>query len=248
MKNWKEFSTKHKNIAENILDFIKKIVTYKKLLLEEKNKISTVLNYFLKEISYFKFIEKNKSLRGTAEENVMELINSIEVWETKNKDKNIEDYLNYINLISINDEYDGNTNYVALMTIHSAKGLEYDNVFLVGMSKGLFPSYRIFQSEVSKEKELELLEEERRLAYVAVTRQRKKLFLSSSRGKIHSLNIDKEPSSFITELGINLNDILLMNDNHGIDLSETSYEEIKLQNSKMLIGDIISHKFLEKVK
>ncbi|WP_322910641.1 ATP-dependent helicase [Mycoplasmopsis felis] len=241
MKNWKEFWTKHKNIAENILDFIKKIVTYKKLLLEEKNKISTVLNYFLKEISYFKFIEKNKSLRGTAEENVMELINSIEVWETKNKDKNIEDYLNYINLISINDEYDGNTNYVTLMTIHSAKGLEYDNVFLVGMSKGLFPSYRIFQSEVSKEKELELLEEERRLAYVAVTRARKKLFLSSSRGKIHSLNIDKEPSSFITELGINLNDILLMNDNHGIDLSETSYEEIKLQNSKMLIGDIISH-------
>ncbi|UWV85296.1 UvrD-helicase domain-containing protein [Mycoplasmopsis felis] len=156
MKNWKEFWTKHKNIAENILDFIKKIVTYKKLLLEEKNKISTVLNYFLKEISYFKFIEKNKSLRGTAEENVMELINSIEVWETKNKDKNIEDYLNYINLISINDEYDGNTNYVSLMTIHSAKGLEYDNVFLVGMSKGLFPSYRIFQSEVSKEKELEL--------------------------------------------------------------------------------------------
>ncbi|MCU9933745.1 hypothetical protein NWE61_00665 [Mycoplasmopsis felis] len=106
----------------------------------------------------------------------MELINSIEVWETKNKDKNIEDYLNYINLISINDEYDGNTNYVSLMTIHSAKGLEYDNVFLVGMSKGLFPSYRIFQSEVSKEKELELFEEERRLAYVAVTRQERNYF------------------------------------------------------------------------
>ncbi|MCU9936133.1 hypothetical protein NWP96_03220 [Mycoplasmopsis cynos] len=80
--------------------------------------------------------------------------------------------MNMINLLSVTDEFHNETNYVTLMTIHSAKGLEYDNIFLVGLNKAVFPSLRIFEEgdfiNNSKDKTTnELLEEERRLAYVA---------------------------------------------------------------------------------
>ncbi|TDV23268.1 DNA helicase-2/ATP-dependent DNA helicase PcrA [Mycoplasmopsis mustelae] len=238
-KNWNQFREEYESIAKKMYGFIKLTLSYRTQLLKNNMKIHRVLNFYLKEIDYYKFIEKNKSLRGTAEENVKELINSIAIWETKNPDKKVEDYLNYINFLSVTDETDGNTNYVTLMTVHSAKGLEYDNIFLVGMSKGVFPTWRIYQDNSIAD--LDTLEEERRLAYVAVTRAKKRLFISSSRGKIIGTKIDKEPSQFVREIGINTEDGILAGSKAGLDLSENSQEEIISMNSKMVIGDLISH-------
>ncbi|MGZ9756184.1 ATP-dependent helicase [Mycoplasma sp. 4423] len=240
MKNWSRFIKEHRYVSEKIKGFIGLIARYHKALIKPKAKIAQVIEFFLKEIQYFKFIEKNKNLRGTAEENVNELINSIAIWEKKNPDKTIEDYLNYINFLSVNDDSDGNTNFVTLMTIHSAKGLEYDNIFLVGLTKGVFPTQRLYDKD-NKILDEEMLEEERRLAYVAVTRAKKKLFISSSRGKIIGTNLDKEPSQFVNEIGINVQDSLIAGSNYGLDLSITNEDEIKSINSKMIIGDKISH-------
>ncbi|MBN4084506.1 ATP-dependent helicase [Mycoplasma sp. CSL10166] len=238
--NWSEFKREHPNLAVKLFKFLQITIRYKKELRKleiTKHSISKILDFYLMELDYYHFIEKDTSLRGTAIENVKELIASIKTWEEKNKEKKLADYLNYINLLSVTDDYEGNTNYVTLMTIHSAKGLEYDNVFLVGLSRGVFPSYRIIEKIDS---DPETFEEERRLAYVGITRARNNLFLSSSRGKIFGTDLSKEPSRFITEMGINVDNYTNMNDDHGLDL-DYSPDEISLINSKMIIGDIISH-------
>ncbi len=75
------------------------------------------------------------------------------------------------------DQDEDDQNYVRLMTIHSAKGLEFDTVFLIGAEEGLFPGYRANESEAA-------IEEERRLAYVAITRARKKLYITTARSRL----------------------------------------------------------------
>ncbi|SYV97370.1 DNA helicase II [Mycoplasmopsis edwardii] len=150
-----------------------------------------------------------------------------------------------VNLLTVTDEFHNETNYVTLMTIHSAKGLEYDNIFLVGLNKGVFPTFRIFEKgdfiNNSKDKNSdELIEEERRLAYVAVTRARNKLFLSSSRGKILGTNTPKEISQFLEEMGINTKEKILLNDQTNIVPFDEDSDALA-RNSKIIIGDIISH-------
>ena len=85
-----------------------------------------------------------------------------------------------------------------MMTIHTAKGMEFDTVFLIGMNEGVFPSKRSSKPDD--------IEEERRLAYVAVTRARRRLFISDSEGFAHDRSA-KTPSRFIYELGLDNLDI-----------------------------------------
>ncbi|MBQ1263736.1 MAG: ATP-binding domain-containing protein, partial [Oscillospiraceae bacterium] len=93
-------------------------------------------------------------------------------YSEENEGATLSDFLEEVSLLSDVDNYDADADTVVMMTIHSAKGLEFDNVFIVGMEDGLFPSLMSFNDSVE-------LEEERRLAYVGVTRARKKLFLTS---------------------------------------------------------------------
>ncbi|WAM04051.1 hypothetical protein ONA22_00965 [Mycoplasmopsis cynos] len=85
-----------------------------------------------------------------------------------------------------------------------------------------------------------MLEEERRLAYVAVTRAKKRLFLSSSRGKIIGTNMHKEISQFLDEMGINTSDKILLQDQSNYVPTDDDPEAI-FKNSKIIVGDIISH-------
>ncbi|VEU70422.1 ATP-dependent helicase [Mycoplasmopsis glycophila] len=234
-------------ILNSIYPFVKTILQYRTLLKKKTQKIHVILDSFLQEISYYEHIEDNKNLRGSAVDNVKELINSIQTWEAKNPDKTVEDYLNMVSLLSVSDEYDNIPNYVSLMTIHSSKGLEYDNIFLVGLSEGVFPTMRALDSTKSKKKnnlseEMDGLEEERRLAYVAATRARKKLFVSDARGKIIGTEIIKEPSRFIKEMGIDINKVILYNSHTEMDdLEEQNEEVIKSLHKNIIVGDIISH-------
>lgn len=134
-------------------------------------------------------------------ENVQALLNSIkEYTETPDEngellDKGLGQYLQQISLLTdADEEKDIEKNYVTLMTIHAAKGLEFKNVFIVGAEENLFPSQMsLYQRED--------LEEERRLFYVAVTRAKEKLWISyaSSRYRFGSL-VNNDPSRFIDEL------------------------------------------------
>ena len=80
-------------------------------------------------------------------------------------------------LVADIDDVDSESDYVVLMTLHSAKGLEFDNVYLAGMEDGLFPSYMSITSDNAAAE----IEEERRLAYVGITRAKKNLTITSAR-------------------------------------------------------------------
>ncbi|WLP85853.1 ATP-dependent helicase [Mycoplasma seminis] len=230
-------------IKKSIYPFMVLVIKYAKAL--QNNSISVTLNKFLEEIKYYEHIALNENLRGSAEDNVKELINSIANWEEKNKGKSVSDYLNMVSLMSVSDEYDNVPNYVSLMTIHSAKGLEFDNVFIVGLSEGIFPNRRSLEKKTPSDKFAANgrysndLEDERRLAYVAVTRARNKLFLSDSRGKVIGTEIDKVPSRFIEEMGINVNETIINGKNRYFQ--DFNSEEQSVPNNHIIVGDIISH-------
>lgn len=106
----------------------------------------------------------------------------------------IEDFINQISIQSSENEEE-NLEQIKLMTIHAAKGLEFDNVFVIGFSEGIFPSPKT----IEERKDMGI-EEERRLCYVALTRARKRLFLTDSEGFTQS-GKQKNPSRFLFEMG-----------------------------------------------
>ena len=107
-------------------------------------------------------------------QNLGQLVNNVKNYcDQHGEEATLEGYLEDIALISDIDSYNESSDQVVLMTIHSAKGLEFPYVFLIGMEEGVFPS------EMSKYSEADL-EEERRLAYVGITRAKKELYISNS--------------------------------------------------------------------
>ena len=107
-------------------------------------------------------------------QNLGQLVNNVKNYcDQHGEEATLEGYLEDIALISDIDSYNESADQVVLMTIHSAKGLEFPYVFLIGMEEGVFPS------EMSKYSEADL-EEERRLAYVGITRAKKELYISNS--------------------------------------------------------------------
>ncbi len=128
-------------------------------------------------------------------QNLGQLVNNVKNYcDQHGEDASLEGYLEDIALISDIDSYNESADQVVLMTIHSAKGLEFPYVFLIGMEEGVFPS------EMSKYSEADL-EEERRLAYVGITRAKKELYLSNSVSRmLYGRTQRNEPSRFLREI------------------------------------------------
>ncbi len=106
-------------------------------------------------------------------ENIQELISGAIEFEVTSEEKGLEAYLANVSLVSDIDNLEEDKNHVVLMTLHSAKGLEFPIVFIPGFEEGVFPGMRAFDSEDG-------LEEERRLCYVGITRARERLYLTSA--------------------------------------------------------------------
>jgi DNA helicase-2/ATP-dependent DNA helicase PcrA len=113
------------------------------------------------------------------------------------EDVGLRDFIDHAALTADTDKYDRNAS-VTLMTVHSAKGLEFPIVFLVGLEDGVFPHSR----SLSDDKEME---EERRLAYVAITRAEKILYVTHSmRRRVYGEEMAAEPSQFLNEMPLEL--------------------------------------------
>ena len=164
----------------------------------KNNDAYTTASHIASNSGLLKELWDDRSIEGISRyENVQELLNSIKEFldNEDNKNKKLEDFLQEISLMTDQDkEDDGNEEYISLMTIHMAKGLEFSVVFIVGVEEDLFPSQMMISSR-------EDLEEERRLFYVAITRAMKKLYLtySSTRYRYGMLK-DCEKSRFIKEI------------------------------------------------
>ena len=144
---------------------------------------------------YQKMLEAQGDEGAARLENLGQLVSSVKTYaDQKGAEATLSGFLEEVALISDIDSYDEDTDVVVLMTMHSAKGLEFDHVFIVGMEEGVFPSEMCRFSP-------EELEEERRLCYVGITRARKELYLSSSQSRmIFGQTRRNPPSRFLEEI------------------------------------------------
>ena len=160
--------------------------------------LSGLVDLILDKSGIRKELEESNTLESEIRLENLEEFKSITLAFEERGIYNLDEFLENISLVSDMKEYENQDNGVTLMTLHSAKGLEFNNVFLVGLEEGIFPHSRSYESPSE-------LEEERRLCYVGITRARKKLFLLNTKrrtlfGKT-SMNL---PSRFIEEIDENL--------------------------------------------
>ena len=151
--------------------------------------------YIIKLIGLKEYYSEDTEENEARKNNIRELAHGIEQYEQANPGAGLDDYLQQISLYSDLDEMDEAGDCVNLATVHSAKGLEFNVVFVVGLEEGIFPVSR--RNDSSSE-----TEEERRLMYVAVTRAKQRLFLSMAKSRFRfGERQDCLPSEFLKEAG-----------------------------------------------
>ena len=157
--------------------------------------ISELIKQTLKKSGYTKALEDEKTIEAENRiENLNEFLTVAIEFEEEEAENTLSEFLEGITLSSDLDDLEEDEEYVTLMTLHSAKGLEFPVVFLVGMEEGIFPGYK----SISEPQELE---EERRLCYVGITRAKENLFLTCSKQRTIFGSTSYNPTSrFLAEI------------------------------------------------
>ncbi len=172
-----------------ISSFVTMIERWKNMVSQKA--VFELLEMVIDESGYRRMLEDDKETERL--ENLKELINDVQSFTINYPESTLDEYLQLVSLYGDRDEsLDGD--YVQLMTVHAAKGLEFDTVFVCGLSDGIFPNERAM-AEGNRG-----VEEERRLAYVAFTRARNKLYLTESSGFSYILSKARVRSRFIDEV------------------------------------------------
>ena len=211
-----------------------KELEFKKLILElikdsKDLSLTELVDDILDKTGIRATLEKEDSIESIARLENLEEFKSITMnFESRYGIISLEDFLNEISLVSDIEEAKDNKDVVTMMTVHAAKGLEFDYVFLIGMEENLFPHSRSIEAN-------DELEEERRLCYVAVTRAKKKLYITSCNTRmLYGLDNHNPKSRFINEI------------------SEDYLDDIKIcgntKKSTITIDDSINYTLGEKVK
>ena len=143
--------------------------------------IADLLREIIEETGYLQELEAEGSEEAEARiENIDELLSKVVAYEEGEEEPTLSGFLEEVALVADIDSLAEGSEYVVLMTLHSAKGLEFPKVYLAGMEDGLFPSYMSITSDRSTEE----LEEERRLAYVGITRAMRELAVTCARQRM----------------------------------------------------------------
>ena len=179
-----------------------KELEFKKLINTLKTKsenlsLTELVDVVLNDSGLKQELQNEKTLEATIRlENLEEFKSITKSYEEDNGEISLEDFLNEVTLVSDVSEHQEEKSRVSLMTIHAVKGLEYDNVFVIGMEEEIFPHYNSLQEGVAS-----AIEEERRLCYVAITRAKKKLYLLNAKKRMLFGNVQFNlPSRFINEI------------------------------------------------
>jgi len=198
MRRCEEIGELNEGKVNAIKKFVKVIGQLKKA--NEEFAASGVIKHAFKITGYKEFLMDGTPEGEARYENIAELISVASKYDLLDPGTSLSVFLEEISLISDVDSMDEKDNAVILMTVHSAKGLEFDTVFVAGLEEGIFPHSRSML-------EPEELEEERRLMYVAITRAMKKLFLISARQRMLYGEVQSNaPSQFIDDIPSNLLD------------------------------------------
>ena len=187
---------KEMNLSVKVQSQLKNLIQIMENARLSKDNPEDIFDHMFKDLGYYEMLEKNEEKSRI--ENLMELKSSIAGYMRDHPDTaDFESYLQEIALYTSQDTV-GEGDYVSLMSIHMAKGLEFEYVFVTGLSENIFPSLHALEEEGN-----DGLEEERRLAYVAFTRAKKALYLTDSQGFSYISHSPKLTSRFISELGKN---------------------------------------------
>ena len=178
---------------KNVNEFSSLIVSL--LLAKETLPLSEFVQKVIDDSGLIAQYQKEENEENQARiENIREFMGAVTEFEQKSEDKSLFAFLENVALVTELDNQDSAPSFVTMMTLHSAKGLEYDAVFMSGMEEGIFPSARAMQED-------NRVEEERRLCYVGVTRARKLLHLSYARRRMLFNQMQfNAPSCFLQEI------------------------------------------------
>lgn len=186
-----EVSSKLKTQLKPMISTIDK---YKVRLMTDGIDLRFEVEQYLHELGYIKSLQESDEEDRL--ENIYTLLDDLEEYLERNEETTFIQYLENISLMSSQDEI-LEDNYVSLMTVHTAKGLEFDHVFVIGLNEGVFPSIRTLDDDAYLG-----LEEERRLCYVAFTRAKQTLSLSCASDFSFVIGGNLIPSRFFKEAGL----------------------------------------------
>lgn len=189
--------------AEKISRFIAQMEAFRAMAYSEEYSMKDLIDHILEDTGYEEELQEEGEIEAqTRLENIEELINKAAAYEEDSEHPTLDEFLEQVALVADIDNVDDTEDRVTLMTLHSAKGLEFPKVHLVGMEDGLFPGMMSIMSDDKTE-----MEEERRLCYVGITRAKKELVLTAARQRmINGETRWSKPSRFINEIPSNLLD------------------------------------------
>ena len=189
--------------AEKISRFIAQMEAFRAMAYSEEYSMKDLIGHILEDTGYEEELQEEGEIEAqTRLENIEELINKAAAYEEDSEHPTLDEFLEQVALVADIDNVDDTEDRVTLMTLHSAKGLEFPKVYLVGMEDGLFPGMMSIMSGDKTE-----MEEERRLCYVGITRAKKELVLTAARQRmINGETRWSKPSRFINEIPPNLLD------------------------------------------
>ena len=183
--------------AEKIGTFIGQMESFRARAQSEDYTIQDLIEGIMDETGYQQDLEAEGEVESqTRLENIEELVNKAVSYEEDSEHSTLDEFLEQVALVADIDNMDESENRVTLMTLHSAKGLEFPKVYLVGLEDGLFPSMMSINSDDKTD-----MEEERRLCYVGITRAKNELVITSARQRmVNGETRYCKPSRFLEEV------------------------------------------------
>ena len=183
--------------VEKIGRFISQMECFRAMAQSEEYSIPDLIEAILEETGYEEELKAEGEIEAeTRMENIQELINKAAAYEEDSQHPSLDEFLEQVALVADIDNVDSSEDRVTLMTLHSAKGLEFPKVYLAGMEDGLFPGMMAVSSDDPTD-----MEEERRLCYVGITRAKKELVITAARKRMtHGETRYCKPSRFVEEI------------------------------------------------
>ena len=183
--------------VEKIGRFISQMECFRAKAQSEEYSIQDLIEAILEETGYEEELKAEGEIEAeTRMENIQELINKAAAYEEDSQHPSLDEFLEQVALVADIDNVDSSEDRVTLMTLHSAKGLEFPKVYLAGMEDGLFPGMMAVSSDDPTD-----MEEERRLCYVGITRAKKELVITAARKRMtHGETRYCKPSRFVEEI------------------------------------------------
>jgi DNA helicase-2/ATP-dependent DNA helicase PcrA len=198
------------SLPKRSVSSIKKFVSLINSFIRSRDKIS--VSSLIKEvIETTGYIDKLKDLKDAESvsriENLKELVSAAVEFESTSEDKSLSAFLEKVTLVSDIDNFDEDADSVVIMTVHSAKGLEFPVVFMVGMENGIFPGSQSLENSAE-------MEESRRLCYVGITRAKERLYMTSAESRrVFGRMVSYSQSEFLSEISSSLKEYDNINNN-----------------------------------